>query len=101
MALGAICLEWIAGDFLGRFIGFLITLGVPIAAWCGASLVDLLAGLSPGAAGPLLGLGPNSGPWTYANLGLLVAFIVGFLITYALSRSRVRGQEGATVNARS
>ena len=30
-----------AGDFLGQFQGFLITLGVPIAAWCGVMLADI------------------------------------------------------------
>jgi len=140
MILGAIYVVWIAGDFLGPFTGFLITLGVPIAAWCGVFLADLSLRRSPyaepdlydpagryGAVNPVavgalvlgtvlgwglvvntfaaglswqgyllepLGLGPKlEGPWTYANLGLLVAFVVGFLITYAVSRSRVRAQE--------
>jgi cytosine/uracil/thiamine/allantoin permease len=31
-----------ADDFLGPFMGFLTTLGVPIAAWCGIMLADLL-----------------------------------------------------------
>ena len=31
-----------AGHFLGEFTGFLITLGVPIAAWCGVILADVL-----------------------------------------------------------
>ena len=30
-----------AHNFLGPFEGFLITLGVPIAAWCGIMLADL------------------------------------------------------------
>ncbi len=30
-----------AGDFLVQFTGFLITLGVPAAAWCGAMLADI------------------------------------------------------------
>ena len=48
------------------------------------------------------GLGPRlDGPWTYANLGVLVAFVIGFASTYVLGRSRVRAQEDAAVNARS
>ena len=31
-----------AGDFFGPFQGFLITLGVPIAAWCGIFLADVI-----------------------------------------------------------
>src|SRR3954467_3767012 len=42
MVLGTIYVVWFAGDFLGPFQGFLITLGVPIAAWCGVFLADLL-----------------------------------------------------------
>jgi hypothetical protein len=29
-------------EFLGEFQGFLITLGVPVAAWCGIMLADIL-----------------------------------------------------------
>jgi len=41
MCLGTIYLVWISSSFFGSFEGFLITLGVPIAAWCGAFLADL------------------------------------------------------------
>jgi nucleobase:cation symporter-1, NCS1 family len=43
MVLGTIYVVWVAQDFLGPFQGVLITLGVPIAAWCGVFLADLLA----------------------------------------------------------
>jgi hypothetical protein len=33
------------------------------------------------------------GPWAYANLGVLLALLVGFGVTYALRRSAVRRQE--------
>ncbi|SDP02799.1 Purine-cytosine permease [Nakamurella panacisegetis] len=43
MVLGTVYLVWIAaGSFLGSFTGFLITLGVPIAAWTGIFLADML-----------------------------------------------------------
>jgi nucleobase:cation symporter-1, NCS1 family len=43
MILGTIYIVWVAADdFLGIFQGFLITLGVPMAAWCGVFLADLL-----------------------------------------------------------
>src|SRR5713226_929817 len=41
MVLGTIYVVFIAGNFLGQFEGFLITLGVPIAAWCGIMLADI------------------------------------------------------------
>ncbi len=41
MFAGVIYIVFVAGDFLGPFQGFLITLGVPIAAWCGIFLADI------------------------------------------------------------
>ncbi|GAB4080993.1 allantoin permease [Modestobacter muralis] len=43
MVLGAIWVVFLAeGTFFTQFQGFLITLGVPVAAWCGIFLADLL-----------------------------------------------------------
>jgi purine-cytosine permease-like protein len=142
MILGTIYVVWIASNFIGPFQGFLITLGVPIAAWCGVFLADLLlrkrdyaeADLYDphGRYGPIswvavgttllatflgwglvtntfaawlswqgylldaLGLGPkDNGPWTFANLGVLVALVVGFLGQFLLARGRVAKQESA------
>ncbi|MFE5030848.1 purine-cytosine permease family protein [Streptomyces sp. NPDC056683] len=41
MTAGAVYIVFFADDFLGQFMGFLTTLGVPIAAWCGIMLADL------------------------------------------------------------
>ena len=41
MTAGAIYVVFVTGNFLGQFQGFLITLGVPIAAWCGVMLADV------------------------------------------------------------
>jgi nucleobase:cation symporter-1, NCS1 family len=41
MILGTIVVVWLAENFIGPFQGFLITLGVPIAAWCGIFLGDM------------------------------------------------------------
>jgi NCS1 family nucleobase:cation symporter-1 len=41
MLLGAIYVVFFAGDFLGPFQGFLITLGVPVAAWAGIFMADI------------------------------------------------------------
>jgi purine-cytosine permease-like protein len=42
MIIGTIYVVFFADDFFLPFQGFLITLGVPIAAWCGVFLADLL-----------------------------------------------------------
>jgi purine-cytosine permease-like protein len=42
MIAGSIYVVFVADDFLGQFIGFLTTLGVPVAAWCGVMLADVL-----------------------------------------------------------
>src|SRR5437773_6176729 len=41
MTIGTIYVVFYAGNFFGQFEGFLITLGVPIAAWCGVMLADI------------------------------------------------------------
>jgi purine-cytosine permease-like protein len=139
MTLGAIYVVFIAGNFFNQFEGFLITLGVPIAAWCGVMLADIMlrrrdyaerelftpAGrygnvrwlpvgvivlgtvigwglVTNGLAswltwqgyllGPV-GLGGKTGAWAFANLGVLVALVIGFAATWAFERSAVRAQE--------
>ncbi len=41
MIAGTVYVVFVGRNFLGEFIGFLITLGVPVAAWCGVILADL------------------------------------------------------------
>ena len=43
MVAGTVYVVFFADNFLGQFQGFLITLGVPIAAWCGVMLADVAA----------------------------------------------------------
>ena len=139
MVAGTVFVVFIADEFFFQFQGFLITLGVPIAAWCGIMLADIalrrgdyaerdlfdprgrygsvqpvpLLLLAVGTflgwglvtntfagwldwQGYLLspfGLGGKEGDWAYANLGVLVAFLVGLLGTLALRASAVRAQE--------
>jgi nucleobase:cation symporter-1, NCS1 family len=141
MIIGTVYVVFFADDFIGPFQGFLITLGVPIAAWCGVLLADIALrrrdyaeeelyrptgrygdvradavglvvlgtvlgwGLVTNAAagwldwqgyllGPL-GLGGKDGAWAFANLGVLVALVVGLAGTVLLSRGRIRSQEAA------
>jgi NCS1 family nucleobase:cation symporter-1 len=41
MIAGTIYVVFFGSDFIGEFQGFLITLGVPVAAWCGVMLADV------------------------------------------------------------
>jgi purine-cytosine permease-like protein len=142
MILGTIYIVWVADNFLGLFMAFLIVLGVPMAAWCGIFLADLLlrkrdyddaklfdhtsagygsvnvvsvvllaaatlvgwglvidtTGAGKGLSwlgfllGPL-GLGGRDGAWAYANLGVPVALVIGFVGYLATQASAVRRQE--------
>lgn len=87
MVAGTVYLVFYAGDFLGPFQGFLITLGTPIAAWCGIFLADLASRRVPYAGNELSSprgrYGSVSGlaVWT-----MLVATAVGFgLVTNSYS----------------
>jgi nucleobase:cation symporter-1, NCS1 family len=41
MVIGTIYVVFFGTSFIGAFQGFLITLGVPVAAWCGVMLADV------------------------------------------------------------
>ena len=130
-----------ANSFLVQFEGFLTTVGVLIAAWCGVFLGDLVlrrknyvdADLFTSAGrycdvraipfvatvlsafvgwglvtngyaswltwqGYLLkpfGLGGKTGNWAYADLGVLVALALSFVITLLFTGAQVRTQEAA------
>src|ERR1019366_8207660 len=145
MVLGTIYVVFIAKNFLVQFEGFLITLGVPIAAWCGVMLADIATRRKDDAEAELFqpsgrygdvrafplavivvstivgwglvtngsahwltwqgyllkpfGLGGKTGAWQYANLGVLVALAIGFVVTLAFSRAAIRAQESAPVLA--
>ncbi|SEF28919.1 Purine-cytosine permease [Amycolatopsis pretoriensis] len=140
MVAGTVYIVFFGGEFLGQFQGFLVTLGVPVAAWCGVMLADVLLrrrdyaerdlfepagrygdvrlgpialvlvatalgwGLVTNSAADWLkwqgyllepfGLGGRDGSWAYANLGVLVALALGFVVTLS-TRQRIRAQEAA------
>jgi nucleobase:cation symporter-1, NCS1 family len=143
MVLGSIYVVFIADNFITPFQGFLITVGVPIAAWAGVFVADLTlrrrdyADLElydprgrygaiqwPGvllvAVGTFLGWGlvtngladwltwqgyllepfgmgsKTDGAWAFANVGVFVAFAVGFVGWWLLGRSVVARQEATT-----
>ena len=41
------------------------------------------------------GLGGKTGAWAFANLGVLVALVLGFVVTLVFGRPAVRAQEAA------
>jgi purine-cytosine permease-like protein len=142
MIIGTIYIVFVSGNFLAQFEGFLITVGVLIAAWCGVFLGDLALrrkdysdadlynpsgrygdvkaipiatilvssflglGLVTNSSASWLtwqgyllkafGLGGKTGNWAYANLGVLVALALSFLITIIFDRRSVITQEALT-----
>jgi NCS1 family nucleobase:cation symporter-1 len=143
MTIGAVYVVFFSQTFLGPFQGFLITLGVPIAAWCGVFVADIALrrrdyserdlfsrhgrygdvrwlpvalivvatvlgwGLVTNTMaswlswqgyllGPL-GLGGVNGGWAYANLGVIVALVLGFVGYLLFGRQAVRAQEALPV----
>jgi NCS1 family nucleobase:cation symporter-1 len=88
MILGNIYMLFIAKDFLGTFQGFLLVLGVPLAAWAAVFLVDLatlrrdgydVRALYGGAAGRAV------------NPAGVVAWLVGVVIGLGLITSTTKG----------
>ena len=141
MIIGAIYVVFFATSFIAPFEAFLVTLGVPIAAWAGIFIADVLlrrgnyaeadlynsggrygnvrwlaivlivVGTTVGwglltntfgvpswlnwqgyLLGPV-GLGGRTGPWAFANLGVLVSLLIGFVGTLVFGRAAVRRQE--------
>lgn len=143
LTAGTVWVVFFAENFLGPFQSFLLTLGVPLAAWAGIMIADIalrtrpydeLALFDPSGRygawdwtsvgtmvvasfvgwglvinsfaeeaawnnwqgyllGPL-GLGGRDGDWAWANLGVLAALLIGFLVTWIARRGTVARQEG-------
>ncbi len=151
LTLGTFFVVFVADTFLGPFQSFLITLGVPMAAWAGILIADIVsrrrpydelalfnpAGryrdydwvslgtlvvatvigwglvINPFAADAAwnnwqgyllepLGLGTRvvtdgveswDGTWPWANLGVLLALVLGFVVTFIGRRSTIARQE--------
>ncbi|HEX9363762.1 MAG TPA: cytosine permease [Candidatus Dormibacteraeota bacterium] len=72
MIIGTIYIVWFAGNFIGPFTGFLITLGVPIAAWCGVFLADLLLRKRDYAEADLYESRGRYGPFNWVAVGTTV-----------------------------
>jgi purine-cytosine permease-like protein len=81
MILGTIYVVWVANDFIGPFQGFLITLGVPIAAWCGVFLADLAMRRQDYAEPDLY---RPAGRYGTVGLPAVVSMVVGTLVGWGL-----------------
>ncbi len=73
MVLGTIYVVFVSGDFLGQFIGFLTTLGVPVGAWCGIMLADLALRRRDYADADLYRTGGRYGDVPLVPLAVIVA----------------------------
>jgi len=78
MFIGAIYFVWVADDFFYPFQGFLITLGVPIAAWSAMFVTDVLLRNRYNQV-DLYRTSGRYGAWNFTSIGILViATIVGW-----------------------
>jgi len=78
MLLGTIYFVWVADDFFFPFQGFLITLGVPIAAWSAIFVVDVLLRKSYDEK-DLYAINGRYGAWNSTSiLILIVATVIGW-----------------------
>jgi len=78
MLIGVIYFVWVADDFFYPFQGFLITLGVPVAAWSAIFVTDVL--LRKGYdEQDLYRINGRYGAWNFTSISVLVvATIVGW-----------------------
>jgi NCS1 family nucleobase:cation symporter-1 len=90
MILGNIYMLFIATDFLGAFQGFLLVLGVPLAAWAAVFLVDLATLRRDGYDERALYGGPDSTARAVNPAGV-VAWLAGVVIGLSLITSTTAG----------
>src|SRR6185437_11859755 len=109
---GAIYVVFVAGNFLVQFEGFLITLGVPVAAWCGVMLADIVMRRTDYSESELYDRAGRYGDIRWLPVGLVVlASAIGWgLVTnssagwlswqgYLLGPIGLGGKTGAWANA--
>ncbi len=92
MILGNIYMLFISKDFLGTFQGFLLVLGVPLAAWAAVFLVDMATLRRDGYDERELYAGPSRGGSARpVNLAGVVAWLVGVTVGLGLITSTTTG----------
>lgn len=79
LTVGAIWVVFFAQDFLGPFQSFLITLGVPIAAWAGIAMADTLLRRRDYDDTALFDRRGRYGSWNWTSIALMaVASVIGW-----------------------
>src|SRR6266496_2123697 len=91
MILGNIYMLFIAKDFLGTFQGFLLVLGVPLAAWAAVFLVDMATLRRGGYDVRALYRGPPEGSGQAVNAAGVVAWLIGVVVGLGLITSTTAG----------
>ena len=70
---------FVSDDFLGPFQSFLITLGVPLAAWAGILIADILRRRKDYDENALFDARGRYGSWDWVSIGtMVVASIIGW-----------------------
>jgi nucleobase:cation symporter-1, NCS1 family len=108
MLIGSVAVIFFSPNFIGPFQGFLITLGVPITAWCGIFIADLALRRGPYAERDLFDPRGRYGDIRWMPIALIaVATVIGWgLVTnsmapwlawqgYLLGPLGLGGKEGA------
>jgi nucleobase:cation symporter-1, NCS1 family len=87
MVIGSVYVVFFASDFLGPFEGFLITLGVPVAAWCGVFVADVMLRREDYAEPDLFARSGRYGDVRWMPIALIViATVLGWgLVTNTLA----------------
>ncbi|GAA1875010.1 purine-cytosine permease family protein [Lapillicoccus jejuensis] len=88
MTVGAVVVVFFADSFVGPFQGFLITMGVPIAAWCGIFLGDLTLRRRPYADADLQSPRGRYGAVRWDSVALMV---VGTVLGWGLVTNTYAG----------
>ncbi|MGA1812002.1 cytosine permease [Frondihabitans sp. 4ASC-45] len=91
MIAGSIYVVFFANDFIGPFQGFLITLGVPIAAWAGIFLADVQLRKADYSVSELFAAKGRYGSVQWVTVGLLV---LGTAIGWGLVTNAAAGWLG-------
>lgn len=79
LTLGTIWVVFFAEGFLGPFQSFLITLGVPLAAWAGILIADILRRKKDYDEAALFDPKGRYGAWDWTSIGtLVVASVIGW-----------------------
>ncbi|GAA3617550.1 cytosine permease [Marihabitans asiaticum] len=71
LTLGTFYVVFVAQDFLGPFQSFLITLGVPLAAWAGVMIADIALRRRDYDEGALFDTSGRYGAWDWVSIGTM------------------------------